>query len=72
MEKVHHSRRGVARGSRGFQRKMETKRRRGIYLPPTIADRQFPHASIKERCGLRQFRCRGKVKASMRSSLGLP
>ena len=26
---------------------------------------EFPHAWIKERCGLRQFRCRGQEKTSM-------
>jgi len=26
---------------------------------------EFPHAWIKQRCGLRQFRCRGRWKASM-------
>jgi len=29
---------------------------------------EFPHAWIKERCGLRQFRCRGRVKATMEAT----
>jgi hypothetical protein len=36
---------------------------------PTYSQRsqiaEFAHAWIKERCGLRQFRCRGRLKASM-------
>jgi len=26
---------------------------------------EFPHAWIKQRCGLRQFRCRSRLKACM-------
>jgi Transposase DDE domain len=29
---------------------------------------EFPHAWIKERCGLRQFRCRGQQKAGMEAT----
>jgi hypothetical protein len=29
---------------------------------------EFPHAWIKQRCGLRQFRCRGRWKASMEAT----
>jgi hypothetical protein len=29
---------------------------------------EFPHAWIKERCGLRQFRCRGLVKATLEAT----
>jgi hypothetical protein len=29
---------------------------------------EFPHAWIKERCGLRQFRCRGRLKATMEAT----
>jgi hypothetical protein len=29
---------------------------------------EFPHAWIKERCGLRQFRCRGRLKAAMEAT----
>jgi Transposase DDE domain len=47
-----------------FKAKMETKEARAIYRQRSqIAE--FPHGWIKERCGLRQFRCRGRVKASV-------
>src|SRR5271155_2326791 len=66
MEKVHHSRRG-SRGNRGFQSQNGDRRGKAIYRQRSqIAE--FPHAWIKERCGLRQFRCRGKVKASMEAT----
>ena len=29
---------------------------------------EFPHAWIKERCGLRRFRCRGRLKVTMEAS----
>jgi len=29
---------------------------------------EFPHAWIKERCGLRQFRCRGRLKVTMEAT----
>ena len=29
---------------------------------------EFPHARIKERCGLRQFRCRGQEKTGMEAT----
>jgi hypothetical protein len=29
---------------------------------------EFAHAWIKERCGLRQFRCRGRLKATMEAT----
>jgi len=29
---------------------------------------KFAHAWIKERCGLRQFRCRGRLKATMEAT----
>ena len=29
---------------------------------------EFPHAWIKERCGLRQFRCRGLLKAALEAT----
>jgi len=29
---------------------------------------KFPHAWIKQRCGLRQFRCRGRLKACMEAT----
>ncbi|HEY5212727.1 MAG TPA: IS1182 family transposase [Acidobacteriaceae bacterium] len=47
-----------------FKTKMETEAAKQIYSRRSqIAE--FPHAWIKERCGLRQFRCRGREKASM-------
>jgi Transposase DDE domain len=43
---------------------METEAAQQIYKQRSqIAE--FPHAWVKERCGLRQFRCRGKQKAGM-------
>jgi hypothetical protein len=29
---------------------------------------EFVHAWMKERCGLRQFRCRGRLKATMEAT----
>jgi hypothetical protein len=50
-----------------FKAKMETEAAKQIYRQRSqIAE--FPHAWIKERCGLRQFRCRGKVKTSMEAT----
>jgi Transposase DDE domain len=47
-----------------FKAKMETEEAKAIYRQRSqIAE--FPHAWIKERCGLRQFRCRGQEKTSM-------
>jgi hypothetical protein len=46
---------------------METEEAKAIYRQRSqIAE--FPHAWIKERCGLRQFRCRGQEKASMEAT----
>jgi transposase len=50
-----------------FKSKMETEEAKKIYRQRSqIAE--FPHAWIKERCGLRQFRCRGKKKTSMEAT----
>ena len=50
-----------------FKAKMETDEAKQIYKQRSqIAE--FPHAWIKERCGLRQFRCRGRLKASMEAT----
>ena len=50
-----------------FKAKMETAAGQAMYaLRSRIAE--FPHAWIKERCGLRQFRCRGKKKTSMEAT----
>ena len=47
-----------------FKTKMETEEAKAIYRQRSqIAE--FPHAWIKERCALRQFRCRGRAKTSM-------
>jgi transposase len=50
-----------------FKAKMKTEEAKQIYGQRSqIAE--FPHAWIKERCGLRQFRCRGKKKTSMEAT----
>ena len=50
-----------------FKAKMETEEAKQIYRQRSqIAE--FPHAWIKERCGLRQFRCRGQKKTSMEAT----
>ena len=47
-----------------FKAKMATEEAQQIYAQRSrIAE--FPHAWIKERCGLRQFRCRGRLKATL-------
>jgi len=50
-----------------FKTKMATEQAQQIYARRSqIAE--FPHAWIKERCGLRQFRCRGRLKVSMEAT----
>lgn len=50
-----------------FKTKMATAEAQQIYRQRSqIAE--FPHAWIKERCGLRQFRCRGRLKATMEAT----
>jgi transposase len=50
-----------------FKAKMKTEEAKQIYKQRSqIAE--FPHAWIKQRCGLRQFRCRGRWKASMEAT----
>ena len=50
-----------------FKAKMATEEARQIYRQRSrIAE--FPHAWIKERCGLRQFRCRGLLKATLEAT----
>ena len=50
-----------------FKAKMETDEAKQIYRQRSqIAE--FPHAWIKERCGLRQFRCRGQEKTSIEAT----
>jgi hypothetical protein len=64
-----HWRRSVTRGEEpamttAFKAKMETEEAKTIYRQRSqIAE--FPHAWLKERCALRQFRCRGREKTSM-------
>jgi transposase len=53
--------------TRAFKAKMATEEARQIYAQRSrIAE--FPHAWIKERCGLRQFRCRGLLKATLEAT----
>jgi hypothetical protein len=50
-----------------FKAKMATEEAKQIYGQRSrIAE--FPHAWIKERCGLRQFRCRGRLKATLEAT----
>ena len=50
-----------------FKAKMQSEAGKKIYSQRSqIAE--FPHAWIKERCGLRQFRCQGKEKANMEAT----
>ena len=50
-----------------FKAKMATEEGKQIYAQRSrIAE--FPHAWIKERCGLRQFRCRGRLKATLEAT----
>jgi len=50
-----------------FKAKMATEAAQQIYQQRSrIAE--FPHAWIKERCGLRQFRCRGRLKATVEAT----
>jgi transposase len=53
--------------SLAFKAKMATEEAQQIYAQRSrIAE--FPHAWIKERCGLRQFRCRGRLKATLEAT----
>ena len=53
--------------TRAFKAKMATEEAQQIYAQRSrIAE--FPHAWIKERCGLRQFRCRGRLKATLEAT----
>jgi hypothetical protein len=50
-----------------FKAKMATEEAKQIYQQRSrIAE--FPHAWIKERCGLRQFRGRGRLKATLEAT----
>ena len=50
-----------------FKAKMKTEEAKQIYAQRSRTA-EFVHAWIKERCGLRQFRCRGRVKATMEAT----
>src|SRR5271163_285002 len=50
-----------------FKAKMKTEVARQIYAQRSRVA-EFAHAWIKERCGLRQFRCRGRLKATMEAT----
>jgi hypothetical protein len=50
-----------------FKTKMKTKEAQKIYAQRSQVA-EFAHAWINERCGLRQFRCRGRLKATMEAT----
>jgi hypothetical protein len=50
-----------------FKAKMATEQAQQIYGQRSRLA-EFPHAWIKERCGLRQFRCRGRLKATLEAT----
>ena len=50
--------------TRAFKAKMATEEAKQIYAQRSRVA-EFPHAWLKERCGLRQFRCRGRLKATL-------
>jgi hypothetical protein len=50
-----------------FKTKMKTEEAREIYAQ-RLRVAEFAHAWIKERCGLRQLRCRGRLKATMEAT----
>ncbi|HEV2194295.1 MAG TPA: IS1182 family transposase [Candidatus Acidoferrum sp.] len=50
-----------------FKVKMKTEEAQQIYAQRSRVA-EFVHAWMKERCGLRQFRCRGRLKASMEAT----
>ncbi len=50
-----------------FKAKMATEAAKQIYAQRSRVA-EFPHAWIKERCGLRQFRCRGLLKATLEAT----
>jgi hypothetical protein len=50
---------------------MKTEEAQQIYAQRSRVA-EFVHAWMKERCGLRQFRCRGRLKATMEATVGMP
>ena len=55
------------RATTAFKAKMKTEQAQQIYAQRSRVA-EFVHAWMKERCGLRQFRCRGRLKASMEAT----
>jgi len=53
--------------TQAFKDKMATEEAKQIYAQRSRLA-EFPHAWIKERCGLRQFRCRGLLKATLEAT----
>jgi len=53
--------------TRAFKARMATPEAQEIYAQRSRLA-EFPHAWIKERCGLRQFRCRGRLKATLEAT----
>jgi transposase len=53
--------------TRAFKAKMATEEAQQIYSQRSRLA-EFPHAWLKERCGLRQFRCRGRLKATLEAT----
>jgi len=50
-----------------FKSKMKTEEAQQVYAQRSRVA-EFVHAWMKERCGLRQFRCRGRLKATMEAT----
>jgi hypothetical protein len=50
-----------------FKAKMATPAAQQIYAQRSRVA-EFPHAWMKERCGVRQFRCRGRLKATLEAT----
>jgi len=63
---LDHAHRRATRDN-GLQSENENTRS-ATNLRATLADGRVAHAWIKERCGLRQFRCRGRLKATMEAT----
>jgi hypothetical protein len=55
------------RETTSFKAKMATSEAQQIYSQRSRVA-EFPHAWIEQRCGLRQFRCRGRLKAAMEAT----
>ena len=66
MAAIDHADRGTGRDN-DVQGQMQTEEARQIYAQRSQVA-EFAHAWIKERCGLRQFRCCGRLKATMEAT----